>query len=103
MLPVVVIVGRPNVGKSTLFNRLTRTKNAIVDDQPGITRDRMHGIANFDGKDYLLVDTGGMAEGVDEIVNAEMKSPTIADSRTELSDPLPFPQFRRCISLSGEP
>tara|TARA_B100000686_G_scaffold344734_1_gene427973 strand:+ start:19482 stop:20792 length:1311 start_codon:yes stop_codon:yes gene_type:complete len=67
MLPVVVIVGRPNVGKSTLFNRLTRTKNAIVDDQPGITRDRMHGIANFDGKDYLLVDTGGMAEGVDEI------------------------------------
>ena len=60
MLPVVAIVGQPNVGKSTLFNRLTRSAKAIVDDQPGVTRDRMYGLAIFKGKEYLLIDTGGV-------------------------------------------
>ena len=59
MTPIVVIVGRPNVGKSTLFNRLTRTRDAIVHDEPGITRDRHYGAGRIGQKPYLLVDTGG--------------------------------------------
>ncbi|MDP1672936.1 MAG: ribosome biogenesis GTPase Der [Burkholderiales bacterium] len=59
MKPTVVIVGRPNVGKSTLFNRLTRTRDAIVADAPGITRDRHYGEGRMGGKPYLVVDTGG--------------------------------------------
>lgn len=59
MTPIVVIVGRPNVGKSTLFNRLTRTRDAIVADEPGITRDRHYAQGRVGGKPYLLVDTGG--------------------------------------------
>jgi GTP-binding protein len=67
MLPVVAIVGRPNVGKSTLFNRLTRSRHALVDDQPGVTRDRMHGVIVHPEIGCLLVDTGGLSEGNDEI------------------------------------
>ncbi len=59
MKPTVVIVGRPNVGKSTLFNRLTRTREAIVVDAPGITRDRHYGEGRIGGRPYLVVDTGG--------------------------------------------
>jgi GTPase len=59
MVPIVVIVGRPNVGKSTLFNRLTRSRDAIVADEPGITRDRHYGEGRVGQKPYLLVDTGG--------------------------------------------
>jgi GTP-binding protein len=59
MTPILVIVGRPNVGKSTLFNRLTRSRDAIVADEPGITRDRHYGQGRVGGKPYLLVDTGG--------------------------------------------
>jgi GTP-binding protein len=58
-LPIVAIVGRPNVGKSTLFNRLTRSRLAIVDDVPGVTRDRHYADTDFDGIRYTLVDTGG--------------------------------------------
>ena len=59
MIPIVVIVGRPNVGKSTLFNRLTRSRDAIVHDEPGITRDRHYGQGRIGGRPYLVVDTGG--------------------------------------------
>lgn len=59
-LPSVVIVGRPNVGKSTLFNRLTGTRRAIVTDESGITRDRIYGVAEWDGKPFEVVDTGGI-------------------------------------------
>ena len=68
MLPVIAIVGRPNVGKSTLFNRLTRTRDAIVADVPGLTRDRHYGRGRLGGRAHLVVDTGGFepvgAEGV---------------------------------------
>lgn len=68
MLPVVAIVGRPNVGKSTLFNALTRTRDALVADMPGVTRDRQYGISRVGNTPCLLVDTGGLvsnAEGID--------------------------------------
>jgi GTP-binding protein len=68
VLPVVAIVGRPNVGKSTLFNALTRTRDALVADIPGVTRDRQYGISRVGATPCLLVDTGGLvsnAEGID--------------------------------------
>ena len=67
MKPTLVIVGRPNVGKSTLFNRLTRTRDALVANVPGLTRDRHYGAGRFGGRTYLVVDTGGLepeAQGV---------------------------------------
>ncbi len=69
MVPVIALVGRPNVGKSTLFNRLTRTRDAIVGDLSGLTRDRQYGEAKWEGRSYILVDTGGISgdeEGIDE-------------------------------------
>src|ERR1700746_3778252 len=59
-LPSLVIVGRPNVGKSTLFNRLTGTRRSIVTNEPGITRDRIYGKAEWRGKTIEIVDTGGI-------------------------------------------
>ncbi len=68
MLPVFVIIGRPNVGKSTLFNRLTKTRDAIVSDQPGVTRDRQYGAGEVENRKFIVVDTGGIAEPDDEIM-----------------------------------
>ncbi len=71
--PVVALVGRPNVGKSTLFNRLIGTKVAIIEDIPGITRDRIYGDVNFDKYSFHLIDTGGI-DISDENFNEEIKS-----------------------------
>ena len=60
MKPTLAIVGRPNVGKSTLFNRLTRTRDALVADVPGLTRDRHYGVGRLGDRPYLAVDTGGL-------------------------------------------
>ena len=60
MVPVVALVGRPNVGKSTLFNRLTRTRDALVADFPGLTRDRKYGRAEIEGREFICIDTGGI-------------------------------------------
>jgi GTP-binding protein len=65
MKPIVAIVGRPNVGKSTLFNRITRSRDALVDDFPGVTRDRHYGDAGWNEVEFTLVDTGGFTEGDD--------------------------------------
>lgn len=65
MIPVIALVGRPNVGKSTLFNRFTRSQDALVADYPGLTRDRQYGQANFENQSFIVIDTGGV--GVDDL------------------------------------
>jgi GTPase len=76
MSPIVVIVGRPNVGKSTLFNRLTRSRDAIVADAPGITRDRHYASGRVGHKEYLVVDTGGFEPVASEGIYHEMARQT---------------------------
>ncbi len=71
MLPVVALVGRPNVGKSTLFNRLTRTRDALVADFPGLTRDRKYGTVDYEGLEFIVIDTGGI-DGSEEGIELEM-------------------------------
>ncbi|QZN94627.1 ribosome biogenesis GTPase Der [Symbiopectobacterium purcellii] len=71
MIPVVALVGRPNVGKSTLFNRLTRTRDALVADFPGLTRDRKYGRAEVEGQEFIIIDTGGI-DGSEEGVETRM-------------------------------
>ncbi len=70
MLPVIALIGRPNVGKSTLFNRLTRSRDALVADFPGLTRDRKYGFGKLGPIPYLVIDTGGVAGGEEGIEEA---------------------------------
>jgi GTP-binding protein len=98
-LPLVAIVGRPNVGKSTLFNRLTRSRRSIVGDEPGITRDRIYGEYEWAGRDYRLVDTGGIVPNDAELIPQEIYNQAkvaleeadaiilVVDARTELASP----------------
>lgn len=81
-LPVIALIGRPNVGKSTLFNRLTRSRDALVADFPGLTRDRQFGRGQLGDTDYIVVDTGGLnfeSEGVDALM-AEQTRVAIAEA-----------------------
>ncbi len=74
IIPVLAIVGRPNVGKSTLFNRLTASRDALVADEPGLTRDRQYGRARIEGRPVVVVDTGGMTDerhGIDTKILAQ--------------------------------
>ena len=71
MVPVIALVGRPNVGKSTLFNRLTKTRDAIVAEYAGLTRDRQYGEARWQGRTYIVIDTGGIS-GDEEGIDAKM-------------------------------
>ncbi|WP_297896273.1 ribosome biogenesis GTPase Der [Shewanella sp.] len=77
MIPVVALVGRPNVGKSTLFNRLTRTRDALVADFPGLTRDRKYGRAFLSGYEFIVVDTGGI-DGTEEGIETKMAEQSLA-------------------------
>ncbi|MEQ8908267.1 MAG: ribosome biogenesis GTPase Der [Vicingaceae bacterium] len=70
---IVAIVGRPNVGKSTLFNRLTESRKAIVDEASGVTRDRQYGQVNWSGKDFTLIDTGGYVKGSEDEFEGEIR------------------------------
>ncbi|HEY7752771.1 MAG TPA: ribosome biogenesis GTPase Der [Steroidobacteraceae bacterium] len=76
MLPVVALVGRPNVGKSTLFNALTGTRDAIVADVPGLTRDRQYGYGHFEPQRFIVVDTGGLVEsprGIEQLMGLQTR------------------------------
>jgi GTP-binding protein len=98
-LPLIAICGRPNVGKSTLFNRLTGSRRSIVGDEPGITRDRIYGLIEWMGADARLVDTGGIVPDDPELIPAEifLQAQTalaeaqvvimVIDGRTELASP----------------
>ncbi|HEV2690829.1 MAG TPA: GTPase, partial [Bryobacteraceae bacterium] len=70
--PTIVIVGRPNVGKSTLFNRITKSRRAIVGDEPGITRDRIHGQARYNGRRFEVIDTGGIVVNESEYIPTQI-------------------------------
>jgi GTPase len=97
--PLVAIVGRPNVGKSTLFNRLTRSRRSIVGDEPGITRDRIYGDFDWAGRRFRLVDTGGIVPDDPELIPTEIYNQAkvaldeaaalvmVVDARTELASP----------------
>jgi GTP-binding protein len=98
-LPLVAIVGRPNVGKSTLFNRLTGSRRSIVGDEPGITRDRIYGEFDWNGRSFRLVDTGGIVPDDPELIPQEIFNQArvaleeadalilVVDVRTELARP----------------
>jgi len=98
-LPLVAIVGRPNVGKSTLFNRLTGSRRSIVGDEPGITRDRIYGEYEWMNRRFRLVDTGGMVPDDAEVIPTEIYAQAmvaldeadalvlVVDARTELASP----------------
>jgi GTP-binding protein len=77
MLPVVAIIGRPNVGKSTLFNALIGERKSIIHDMPGVTRDRIYHIAEIDNKKFLLVDTGGFILDDDKEINHHIKNQAV--------------------------
>ncbi|HQQ95833.1 MAG TPA: ribosome biogenesis GTPase Der, partial [Cyclobacteriaceae bacterium] len=73
MSNIIAIVGRPNVGKSTFFNRLIESREAIMDDQPGVTRDRHYGFAHWTGKNFTVIDTGGYVTGSDDKFEKEIR------------------------------
>src|SRR5437879_496019 len=111
--PLIAIVGRPNVGKSTLFNRLVGSRRAIVGDEPGITRDRLYGNAHWRGHDFRVVDTGGiLPEDKDFIPSEIFRQARVAlgeasavimvvDARTELA--APDLELARLLQRTGKP
>ncbi len=112
MLPVIAIVGRPNVGKSTLFNTLTQTRDAIVADVPGVTRDRQYGYGKLGRVPYVCIDTGGLVEnpsGMDALMRIQTEHAIkeadrlvfVADARTGLTPQDQF--FARELRKSGKP
>jgi GTP-binding protein len=111
--PLIAIVGRPNVGKSTLFNRIVGSRRAIVGDEPGITRDRLYGIANWRGRDFRVVDTGGIIPDEKDFIPSEIFRQAnvaldesaavvmVVDARTEAAAP-DF-ELARLLLRSGKP
>lgn len=112
-LPLVAIVGRPNVGKSTLFNRITGSRRAIVGDEPGITRDRLYGVAEWRGRDFRIVDTGGIIPEEKDLIPREIFRQArvaldeasaivmVVDARSEIAGP--DRELARLLQRTGKP
>jgi GTPase len=112
-IPLIAIVGRPNVGKSTLFNRLVGSRRAIVGDEPGITRDRLYGDAHWLGHDFRIVDTGGIIPEDKDFIPSEIFRQArvaldqsaaivmVVDARTELAGP--DLELARLLRKTGKP
>src|SRR5450432_2897851 len=113
LAPLITIVGRPNVGKSTLFNRLVGSRRAIVGDEPGITRDRLYGKANWRGQELRVVDTGGILPDDTDFIPSEIFRQArfaldeaavivmVVDARTELA--APDLELARLLQRTGKP
>ena len=86
--PMVAIIGKPNVGKSTFFNYIVGKRLSIVEDKPGVTRDRVYGEANWRGRNFTLIDTGGIEPKSDDIILSQMK--TQADIAISIADVIIF-------------
>ena len=71
--PIVAIIGKPNVGKSTFFNYIVGSRISIVEDTPGVTRDRVYGESNWRGRDFTLIDTGGIEPESSEVILSQMR------------------------------
>src|SRR5881296_1453922 len=111
--PLIAIVGRPNVGKSTLFNKLVGSRRAIVGDEPGITRDRIYGESHWRGHDFRVVDTGGIIPDEKDFIPAEIFRQArvaldeavavvmVVDARTELAGP--DLELARLLQRTGKP
>lgn len=84
MQPIIALVGRPNVGKSTLFNRLTRSRDALVADHLGLTRDRIYGTVKFEDYSFILIDTGGLTEQADNMSDLMRKQAQLAIEEADL-------------------
>ena len=82
--PIVAIIGRPNVGKSTFFNYVVGKRISIVEDTPGVTRDRVYAEANWRGREFTLIDTGGIEPKSDDIILSQMRRQ--ADIAIELAN-----------------
>ena len=92
---LVAIVGRPNVGKSTLFNRLTKSRRAIVSSEAGTTRDRQYGKCEWCGKEFSVVDTGGWVVNSDDIFEEQIRRQvTVATEEADLLLPYPLREKR---------
>src|ERR1700729_3764288 len=112
-LPLVAIVGRPNVGKSTLFNHLTGSRRAIVGDEPGITRDRLYGEVEWLGREFRVVDTGGIIPDDKDFIPSEIFRQAkvafeeasaivmVVDARTEIAGP--DRELARLLARTGKP
>ena len=84
-LPLVAIIGRANVGKSTLFNRLVQRRKAIVNNTPGVTRDRIYGQSDWLGHSFVVVDTGGVdVDGVNDIENQVVEQALLAQDEADI-------------------
>ncbi len=86
--PVVAVVGRPNVGKSTFFNKITGKELSIVDDTPGVTRDRIYAETDWNGREFAIIDTGGIEPGSDDIILSQMREQ--AEIAIDLADVIIF-------------
>ena len=86
--PVIAIVGRPNVGKSTLFNKLIGERRSIVEDVPGVTRDRIYGETEWRGQKLIIIDTGGIEPKSEDVILSQMK--TQAEIAIQTADVIVF-------------